>query len=48
MVMVIVIVVPLGIMVKIVRHVPALMEFIPIQYVQVMERVLLNMPLVHT
>ena len=48
MVMVIVIVVPLGIMVKIVRHVPALMEFIPIQYVQVMEHVHLNTLVIHT
>ena len=39
---------PLDTLAKIVRPVPALMEFIPIQYVQVMEHVLLSMPLVHT
>ena len=48
MVMVIVNVAPLGSWAKIVRLVPDLMEFIPIQYVQVMEPVLLSMPLVHT
>ena len=48
MVMVIANVAPLDTWAKIVRPVPALMEFIPIQYVQVMEHVLLNMLPIHT
>ena len=47
MAMVIVNVGPLGTLAKIVRPVPALMEFIPIQYVQVMEHVLLSMLTIH-
>ena len=39
---------PLDTWAKIVRPVPALMVFIPIQYVQVMEHVLLNMLVIHT
>jgi hypothetical protein len=48
MVMVIVNVAPLDTWVKTVRLVPALMEFIPIPYVQVMEHVLPSMPVIHT
>jgi hypothetical protein len=34
--------------VKIVRHVPVLMEYIQTQYVPVMEHVLLSTPPIHT